>query len=118
MLSFDYRKNEKTPTSLNFQNCPIARGPQSEVLAKIKSSPALTFDPFDDGLNGDHLQHTFPAGANWTPERICINGRKGRRAVCVLAQDHLHYRIFDLDSSPADEGVFPTNVTPEDATMT
>lgn len=42
--------------------------------------------------------HEFPTGVSWTPERIEVNGRKGRRAICVLAQDRFHYRIFDLDS--------------------
>lgn len=41
----------------------------------------------------------LPAGVSWTPERMEINGRKGRRVICVLAQDHFHYRIYDLDSS-------------------
>ena len=40
----------------------------------------------------------FPLGASWVPESIEVNGRKGRRVVCVLAQDRVHYRIFDLDS--------------------
>lgn len=49
------------------------------------------------------LRHTFPKGPTWTPERMEINGRKERRAVCVLAQDALHYRVFDLDSTTSDE---------------
>jgi len=43
--------------------------------------------------------HEFPAGVSWVPERLEVNGRKGRRAICVLAQDSVHYRIYDLDSS-------------------
>ena len=49
------------------------------------------------------LRHSFPKGPAWTPERIEINGRKGRRAMCVLAEDTLHYRIYDLDSMPNEE---------------
>ena len=45
----------------------------------------------------------FPAGITWAPEKMEINGRKGRRVICVLAQDKLHYRIFDLDGSPSIE---------------
>ncbi len=41
----------------------------------------------------------FPVGVSWVPERLEVNGSKGRRAICVLAQDRLHYRIYDLDSS-------------------
>jgi anaphase-promoting complex subunit 4 len=34
----------------------------------------------------------------WAPERIEINGRKGRRIICVLAKDKTNYRIYDIDS--------------------
>ena len=65
------------------------------------------------------VQHTFPAGPIWTPECIEINGRKGRRAVCVLAQDRLRYRVFDLDSSSATEkDTLPTSMDEDDAVMT
>lgn len=43
--------------------------------------------------------HEFPEGVSWAPERMEVNGRKGRRAICVLAQDRFHYRVYDLDSS-------------------
>lgn len=41
----------------------------------------------------------LPEGVSWTPERMEVNGRKGRRAICVLARDGFHYRVYDLDSS-------------------
>ncbi len=41
----------------------------------------------------------FPRGDSWTPERIEVNGRKGRRVVCVFARDRLHYRVYDLDGT-------------------
>ena len=46
------------------------------------------------------LLHSFPNDPAWRPERMEINGRHGRRAVCVLAQDSLRYRVYDLDSTP------------------
>lgn len=45
-----------------------------------------------------HVRHTFPQGLEWAPEKIEINGRKGRRIVCVLAKDKINYRIYDIDS--------------------
>lgn len=61
-----------------------------------------------DDLSTHPIRHTFPKGLSWTPERLEVNGRKGRRVVCVVAQDKIHYRIFDLDtpqvSSSADDG--------------
>lgn len=47
----------------------------------------------------DHLvQHTFLTDLLWTPERIEINGRRGRRIICVVGKDKARYRIHDLDS--------------------
>jgi len=45
-----------------------------------------------------YIQHTFPDGPSWTPQRLEVNGRKGRRAACVVAEDRIHYRIFDVDA--------------------
>lgn len=42
--------------------------------------------------------HEFPAGVSWAPGRLEVNGRKGRRVICVLAKDNFHYRIYDLDN--------------------
>lgn len=47
----------------------------------------------------DHVRHTFPQGPEWAPEKIEINGRKGRRTICVLAKDKINYRIYDIDST-------------------
>ena len=42
-----------------------------------------------------------------------INGRQGKRAICVLAQDALHYRIYDLDPPrPYDEEAMETVKAP------
>lgn len=43
--------------------------------------------------------HEFPPGVSWAPERVEVNGRKGRRIVCVLAEDRHHYRVYDLDGA-------------------
>lgn len=29
-----------------------------------------------------------------------INGRKGRRVICIVAQDKKRYRMYDVDSNP------------------
>ena len=49
-------------------------------------------------------RHFFPATteAGFVPEKLEVNGRKGRRVVCVLGRDRLHYRIFDLDGEAED----------------
>ncbi|KAL9615153.1 MAG: hypothetical protein Q9167_000359 [Letrouitia subvulpina] len=51
----------------------------------------------------EHTKHVFRSGPSWTPEKLEINGRKGRRAACLLAQDRLHYRQYDLESAATTE---------------
>jgi anaphase-promoting complex subunit 4 len=46
----------------------------------------------------DYSRHHFSADDGFIPEKIEVNGRKGRRVVCVLGADRLHYKMFDLDS--------------------
>lgn len=51
-----------------------------------------------------HVMHVFPADHRFKPKLIDINGRKGRRVVCVLGDDLKTYKIFDLDSAEGDPG--------------
>lgn len=46
-----------------------------------------------------YTRHIFPQESVSQPEKLEVNGRKGRRVVCVLDADGLRYRVFDLDSS-------------------
>lgn len=46
-----------------------------------------------------YTRHVFRQESTFRPEKLEVNGRKGRRVVCVLDQDGLRYRAFDLDSS-------------------
>jgi anaphase-promoting complex subunit 4 len=42
-----------------------------------------------------HTRHVFDR--RFTPMKLIVNGRKGRRAVVVLGSDRKHYRVLDLD---------------------
>lgn len=49
------------------------------------------------------------------PARLEINGRKGRRVVCVLDEQRTHYTIYDLDNSAADDAHKMSGVDIEDS---
>ncbi|OJJ45674.1 hypothetical protein ASPZODRAFT_159948 [Penicilliopsis zonata CBS 506.65] len=50
----------------------------------------------------EHLQHAFaPSGPKARPVRVDINGRKGRRAACVLYE--MRYEVLDIDAEMDDE---------------
>ncbi|KAI9802111.1 MAG: hypothetical protein M1833_002032 [Piccolia ochrophora] len=50
----------------------------------------------NEDLCSSYSCHTF--SESFRPASLEINGRKGRRVLCVLGEDHLHYKVFDLDS--------------------
>jgi anaphase-promoting complex subunit 4 len=42
-----------------------------------------------------HTRHVFEG--RFTPLRLIVNGRKGRRVIVVLGSDKKHYRVLDMD---------------------
>lgn len=45
------------------------------------------------------VKHVFAtSGPKANPVRFDVNGRKGRRAICVLYGDAMRYDVLDLDS--------------------
>lgn len=52
------------------------------------------------------LKHVFAStGPKAKPVYIDVNGRKGRRAVCVLYGDAMRYEVLDLDAAIDEEEV-------------
>jgi anaphase-promoting complex subunit 4 len=50
------------------------------------------------------IKHAFsPSGQKARLLRFDVNGRKGRRAICVLYGDGLRYEVLDMDAEMADE---------------
>ena len=42
-----------------------------------------------------YTRHVFEG--RFTPLKLIVNGRKGRRVVVVLGSDRKHYRVLDMD---------------------
>lgn len=68
----------------------------SESTAEYTSSSVM--DISDTEKENEYTWLKFPEGISSMPRVMEVNGRKGRRAICVLAQDNFHYRIYDLDA--------------------
>jgi anaphase-promoting complex subunit 4 len=49
----------------------------------------------------DLVKHRFPGKAR--PVKIDVNGRQGRRAICVLYGEGLRYEVLDMDAEMEDE---------------
>lgn len=56
-----------------------------------------------DGAHAGLIKHSF-TGSRGRPIRVDVNGRAGRRAVCVLYADGMRYEVFDLDAAVDDDG--------------
>lgn len=69
--------------------------------------PAVQPTPLDiASLLGDTdiIIHTFaPSGPKSNPLHIDVNGRQGRRAICVLYGDAMRYEVLDLDAKLEEE---------------
>ena len=82
---------------------PGSKGLQYEKLEQALQTTAISFVDVD--ILDEYTWMVFPSGVSWTPQRLKVNGRKGRRAACVLAEDNFNYRIYDMDNRERDEAV-------------
>jgi anaphase-promoting complex subunit 4 len=75
------------------------------VLVSGKQVSRIDSQAVDGSSAGWRTRHIFqhhgPAAER--PARLEVNGRKGRRAVCVLDEQRTQYTIFDLDNSALDD---------------
>ncbi|PVH90329.1 hypothetical protein DM02DRAFT_43771, partial [Periconia macrospinosa] len=77
-----------TPLSLLPPSPPTTTSsPQHLQRTTIPLSPQTTLNRY--------IKHVFEP--RFSPLKIVVNGRKGRRVVVVLAGDGRHYRVLDLD---------------------
>lgn len=88
LINIQYRQSDGAE-GLHFADYGVNREGDADSPPHIQS--------FDLEQAGPYLRHSFPKDPSWTPERMDINGRQGKRALCVLSQDALHYRVYDLD---------------------
>ncbi|KAI9721737.1 MAG: hypothetical protein M1812_002072 [Candelaria pacifica] len=97
LLSIPYNADLEDPFGLQYSPWSTStagdEGANSEPLLDLRDSEGMRH----------YLQHSFPPNETWTPERLEVNGRRGRRALCVLGADRIHYKIFDLDGGSSKE---------------
>lgn len=50
------------------------------------------------------IKHVFPSsGPKSKPVKIDVNGRKDRRAICVVYGDGMRYEVLDMDAEMPEE---------------
>ena len=82
------------------QGGAIDYGKPSESTQGGFPTTQATLDLSDFSVLKQYIAHEFPSEARaWMPGSIEVNGRKGRRAICVMSKDRLSFSLYDLDSS-------------------
>ena len=74
---------------------------ESTSIASPKPAVPITYLDLSAGYPWEGvLKHMFAAhGPKAKPIHVDVNGRKGRRAVCVLYGDSMRYEVLDLDAA-------------------
>ena len=87
------------------------------VLVSGKQASRIDSRVTNSSTAGWRTRHIFDLNgpAAERPARLEINGRKGRRVVCVLDEQRTHYTIYDLDNSAADDAHKMSGVDVEDS---
>lgn len=91
LLSIPYNKSAGRLGCLSYRN--YAQTLKEQGL--FNRIPAFA-TPSKESIDS-YVRYSFPSGP-FSPYRIEVNGRKGRRVVCVLSQDEAQYKVLDLGS--------------------
>ncbi|KAL8759268.1 MAG: hypothetical protein Q9199_000881 [Rusavskia elegans] len=114
LLQIDFRPSKDSETGLRYQETGLAGKTALGDFDEKEVSGSHEIDLRRLSDIAIHTVHRFPPGKMWTPQRLEINGRKGRRTICVLAEDRIHYRQFDVDSLDTGHGSTPRGGGTED----
>lgn len=103
LIKVNFKKKIDTSEGLDYTTASNTDGqPWEESEARSRKSSGVNL--LDNEKLDHSVQHTFPANLGWAPDRIEINGRKGRQVVFVLSKDMKHYRIYDIGGDNDAEG--------------
>ena len=81
------------PSTVTYTDC--------DTTATTAIPPPTSLDMLvpSSSTGGAGIKHRFAAGGvKAKPARIDVNGRQGRRAICVMYGDGLRYEVLDLDA--------------------
>ncbi|KAG5288861.1 anaphase-promoting complex component Cut20/Apc4 [Histoplasma capsulatum G186AR] len=100
LLSFPYIPNMDTPFHPNYIRVGDDGSETSATSDSVTPPVQVTLLHLANGeQDAELVRHTFPQQEGMEPVELEVNGRKGRRVVCVLYADGLRYSVFDMDSS-------------------
>ncbi len=96
LVNFPYRQNPDAPFSPTFVKIADGSGdPASPSPIPIDQVTQIHLS--DHTYHASFIRHTFSPQRDMEPMTLQVNGKKGRRVVCVMYSDGLRYSVFDLD---------------------
>lgn len=106
LLNFPFQPASAQPTSESTDTPTLVLDYTTCDPRPSDSKPSVHATPLDIpslSLAGC-VKHVFAkSGPKARPVRFDVNGRKGRRAICVLYGDAMRYDVLDLDAGMEDE---------------
>ncbi len=92
LLSFPFSSSSNDSDTVRYQPWTPEEA-HSRGLGIFDATPAMTVPISRHAMR--FVRHVFPTDS-FKPIRLEINGRKGRRVVCVLDEGGQWYRVLDL----------------------
>ncbi|OJD22627.1 hypothetical protein ACJ73_06023 [Blastomyces percursus] len=104
LISFPYTTNSNATIHPNYVRVDEDGPGISATSDSVVPAEQLThLDLANPEHHAEFVRHTFIQQEGMEPVELQVNGRKGRRVVCVLYADGLRYTVFDIDSSEGGE---------------
>lgn len=97
LLEIEFRLREGSNSSLVYREGHLIRQPRVAEGDSWSSAEPGGIDLRVEKDVAARTVHTFSAGTAWIPQRLEVNGRRGRRTICVLAENKLQYRQLAID---------------------
>lgn len=85
-----------TDVDVEYEPCKAKPSTSAQPCPTVVTLDALSRDSPHVSL----IKHSFTGPQ---PVRVDVNGRAGRRAVCVLYADGMRYEVFDMDAAVDDD---------------
>lgn len=107
LLNFPFQPDSAQPQSEASHPLPVVLGYiecDSTPSVPKPTTPPTTLDLSPEFHHTSVLIHIFALhGPKARPIHVDVNGRKGRRAICVLYGDAMRYEVLDLDAAMGED---------------
>ncbi|KAL8838983.1 MAG: hypothetical protein Q9170_001913 [Blastenia crenularia] len=99
LIKVDYRLKDRFGRILSYRERSLVYGYEEAEADRRGTHGNCEIDLTNPNDMAMYTVHRFAMGKAWAPRRLEVNSRKGRRIMAILAEDNVHYRLFDIDGN-------------------